>query len=404
MNLCRHCGAQLMEILSLGKLPLANAFLDKIEAVELLPLNVFYCRECKLMQLEDVEKPENIFNEKFKYFSSCSASLINHSIEYCEIIRNRLNLKKEAVIVEVASNDGYLLEIFKSKGYDRIMGIEPSFSVAQEAINRGIYTEVRFFNLDTALDLLTEWQADLIIANNVMAHVPDINSFVKGIAVLLKEKGTATVEFQYLMELLKKTAFDMIYHEHFSYLSLHSVKKIMEKNGLMIYDVEKLSTQGGSLRVYAARKDAELLASDNVKKLLDEEKIYGIDRVERYLEFAERTALIKEKGKKYIGELKKNGKKIACYGAAAKGSTFLNYLGIDDNIVDYVVDKNKEKQGYYMAGSNLKVYSPEYLKKNKPDYVLILPWNIKDEIMRENRFIKDWGGRFLVMMPEIEEL
>ncbi|MDP3385828.1 MAG: class I SAM-dependent methyltransferase [Eubacteriales bacterium] len=402
MPQCRHCGTENDIFLSLGSLPPANTFLKEGETARTLPLNVFFCAKCTLMQLEDVEKPENIFNDDFKYFSSYSSSLIGHSREYCNMVIQRLSLKKSDAIVEIASNDGYLLDIFRKIGYNNLLGVEPSGSVAKEAISKGIPTEIRFFNDETAKELSARGKADLIIANNVMAHVPDINSFASGIATLLKKDGTATVEFQYVADLLAKNAFDMIYHEHFSYLSLHAMDSIMKSNGLFIYDVERLKTQGGSLRVYAAKIGSKRQKTGNIERMLDREKAIGIDKQSTYSKFARHANDKKQQGLDYLRGIKEAGKTIACYGAAAKGSTFLNYLGIDDGTVDYVVDRNTEKQGLYMAGCGLKVYPTGHLSVTRPDYVWILPWNIRDEIISEHGTVRGWGGKFLVMVPEID--
>lgn len=402
MPQCRHCGTENDIFLTLGSLPPANTFLKERETARTLPLNVFFCARCTLMQLEDVEKPENIFNDEFKYFSSYSTSLIDHSREYCNMIIQRLSLKKGDAIVEIASNDGYLLDIFRKIGYNNLLGIEPSGSVAKEAISKGIPTEIRFFNDKTARELSLRGKADLIIANNVMAHVPDINSFASGIATLLKKDGTATIEFQYVCDLLAKNAFDMIYHEHFSYLSLHAMESIMTANGLFIYDVEWLKTQGGSLRVYAAKKGSKRQKTVNIKIMLDQEKAFGIDKQSTYWTFAQNASHKKQQALDYLRDIKKTGKTIVCYGAAAKGSTFLNYLGVDRGLVDYVVDQNKEKQGLYMAGCALKVYPTEQLSVTRPDYIWILPWNIRDEIIGWHGIVRSWGGKFLVMMPEID--
>ena len=402
MPKCRHCGTENDIFLYMGSLPPANIFLSEGETVQSLPLNVFFCRKCTLMQLEDVEKPENIFNENFKYFSSYSMSLVDHSRAYFRMITQRLSLECNDRIIEIASNDGYLLDIFKKTGYNNIMGIEPSSAVAKAAVGKGIPTEIRFFNEETAIELSEKGKADLIIANNVMAHVPDINSFASGIAALLKEGGTATIEFQYAVDLLTKNAFDMIYHEHFSYLSLHAMDSIMKSSGLFIYDVEKLGTQGGSIRIYVSARASRHPKTSNLARLLAEERAMGIDNPSTYRTFAENANRKRQQARDYLRDIKRAGKTIACYGAAAKGSTFLNYVGVDDRLVDYVVDRNKEKQGHYMAGSRLKVHPPEHLSITKPDYVWILPWNIRDEIVSEQGIVRSWGGKFLVMMPEIE--
>lgn len=404
MNRCRNCGqTDHPVLLHLGQLPLANSFLQAPGKVRTYPLNLFYCHQCRLLQLEDTEKPENIFGEDFKYFSSYSGSLLEHSRDYCAMIIQRLALPLEASIVEIASNDGYLLHFFRQQGFSRILGIEPAASVASEAIRQGIPTEIDFFNLQTAERISRVQQADLLIANNVIAHVPDIQQFVAGMEKLLKNSGTVTVEFQHSLALLQNNYFDMIYHEHFSYLSLYNLQEIMAGNGMVVYDAEKISAQGGSLRVYAAKQATGRTASSHVQRILAEEAAFGLGEEDTYRKFAAKTREIKKTAQAFFADLKKAGKSIAAYGAAAKGSTFLNYLGIDDAVIDFVVDKNPEKQGLYMAGSNLRVYPPEELQRAKPEYIVILPWNIKDEIMAEHSYVRAWGGKFVVLMPELRE-
>lgn len=403
---CRFCNSQIKTIfINLGETPLSNSFL-KYEDLKLsekkFPLKVLVCEECFLVQIQEFETPNKIFSE-YAYFSSYSKSWLQHAENYVNMISKRNNLGKDNFIIELASNDGYLLQFFKNKGIP-VMGIEPAANIAKVAEEKGIKTIIDFFGEKLAKKLVNEGiKADLIIGNNVLAHVPDINDFVKGISILLKNNGTINIEFPHLLQLIKYNQFDTIYHEHFSYFSLHSVKKIFEFNNLKIFDVEEIPTHGGSLRIYAKHKANENFEIKNsVEKLLEKEKDFGLLDLSFYLEFSKKVESAKIKLIDFFYNAKQNKKKIVCYGAAAKGNTLLNYCGIDREYVEYVVDKNSYKQGLYLPGSNLPIKDPQEIKNTKPDFVMILPWNIKEEIMKDISFIRDWGGKFVIPIPEVK--
>ncbi len=402
---CRFCNCEIDKVFAdLGISPLSNSFLKHENLKELekkFPLKVFVCENCFLVQLPEYETPQNIFKE-YVYFSSYSKSWLKHAENYANMISKKNNLGKDNLVVELASNDGYLLQFFKNKGIS-VIGIEPAVNVAKVAKDRGIKTIVDFFDKELAAKLSNEGiKADLIIGNNVLAHVPDINDFVKGISILLKRDGIINMEFPHLLQLIKYNQFDTIYHEHFSYLSFNTVKKIFEFHNLIIFDVEEIPTHGGSLRIYAKHEANENLEIKNsVKKLLEKEKDFGLLDMSVYLEFSKKIKLVKKELIKFFDNTKQNGKKIVCYGAAAKGNTLLNFCEIGKKHIEYVVDKNPHKQGLYLPGSHLQVKKPEEVKKTKPDFVVIMSWNIKEEIMDENSFIRDWGGKFVILIPEV---
>jgi SAM-dependent methyltransferase len=402
---CRFCKCKLSHVfVNLGISPLSNAFLKEEnlnEDEKKFPLKVFVCENCFLVQLPEFETPENIFND-YVYFSSYSKSWLNHVENYVEMISTKNKLGKDSLVVELASNDGYLLQFFKKKGIP-VKGIEPAGNVAEVAEEKGIETLVEFFGEKLARKLSDEEnKADLIIGNNVLAHVPDINDFVKGISILLKPNGTVNMEFPHILRLIKHNQFDTIYHEHFSYLSLNTVKKIFDFHNLAIFDVEEIPTHGGSLRIYAKHDNNKNLEIKNsIYKLLEKEKEYGLLDLEIYLKFSKKVELVKKELLKFFHNAKENGQKIVCYGAAAKGNTLLNFCEIGTESVEYVVDNNPHKQGLYLPGSHIPIKNPNEIKKTKPDFVLILPWNIKDEIMKDNSFIHDWGGKFVIPIPEV---
>ncbi|MBC8502038.1 MAG: methyltransferase domain-containing protein [Nitrosopumilus sp.] len=402
---CRFCNCDIKSVfIDLGISPLSNSFLKYENLKDLekkFPLKVFVCENCFLVQLPEFETPQNIFKE-YAYFSSYSKSWLNHAENYANMILKKNNLRKDDLVVELASNDGYLLQFFKNKGIS-VTGIEPAANVAKVAEEKGIKTIVDFFGEKLATKLSNKGtKADLIIGNNVLAHVPDINDFVKGISILLKAKGTVNMEFPHLLQLIKNSQFDTIYHEHFSYLSFGTVKKIFEFHNLIVFDVEEIPTHGGSLRIYAKHKTNENFEIKNsVNSLLEKEKDFGLMNLSVYLEFSKKVELIKKGLIEFFKNTKQNRKKIVCYGAAAKGNTLLNFCGIGKENVEYVVDKNTHKQGLYLPGSHLAIKKPEEIKNTKPDFVLILPWNIKEEIMEENSFIRNWGGKFVIPIPEV---
>lgn len=402
---CRFCNCEIKKIfVDLGSSPLSNAFvknenLNKVE--KKFPLKVFLCDNCFLVQIPEFETPDNIFSE-YAYFSSYSKSWLEHVENYTNMISKKNNLGKNSLVVELASNDGYLLQFFKQKGIP-VIGIEPAHNVAKVAEDKGIKTITEFFGEKLAERLATEKiKADLIIGNNVLAHVPNINDFVKGMSILLKSDGSINMEFPHLLQLIKHNQFDTIYHEHFSYFSLYTVKKIFEFHNLEIFDVEEILTHGGSLRIYSKHKENKNFKIKNsVNEILEKEKTFGLLETSFYLEFSKAIESIKKELTDFFNTAKKDGKKIVCYGAAAKGNTLLNYCRIGREYVEYVVDKNPHKQGLYLPGSHLQIKEPEEIKKTKPDFVVILPWNIKDEIMNEISFIHDWGGKFVIPIPKV---
>ena len=402
---CRFCKCDINHIfVDLGTSPLSNAFLKEEnleEAEKVFPLKVFVCEKCFLVQLPEFETPENIFSD-YVYFSSYSKSWLKHAESYVEMISEKIRLNKDNLVVELASNDGYLLQFFKKKGIP-VKGIEPAKNVAKVAEDKGIETIVEFFGEKLAKKLVSErTKANLIIGNNVLAHVPDINDFVKGISILLEINGVVNIEFPHLLQLIKHNQFDTIYHEHFSYLSLNTVKKIFEFHNLIIFDVEEIPTHGGSLRIYAKHKTNENFEIRNsVNDLLEKEKDFGLIDLSFYLEFSKKVEMVKKQLIEFFNKTKQSGKKIVCYGAAAKGNTLLNFCEIKNEHVEYVVDKNPHKQGLYLPGSHLLIKKPEEIKNTKPDFVIILPWNIKEEIMEEMSYIHNWGGKFVIPIPEV---
>ena len=403
---CRFCSSNVNHVfVDLGTSPLSNAFLKKenLEKLEkVFPLKVYVCQNCFLVQLPEFETPENIFNE-YAYFSSYSKIWLKHAESYANMISEKIKLGKDNLVIELASNDGYLLQFFKKKGIP-VKGIEPAANVAKIAEEKGIETIVEFFGEKLAKKLSSEeTKADLIIGNNVLAHVPNINNFVKGVSILLKTNGIVNMEFPHLLQLIEHNQFDTIYHEHFSYLSLNTVKKIFEFHNLIIFDVEEIQTHGGSLRIYAKHKTNKIFKIQNsVNALLEKEKDFGLMTLSFYLEFAKKVELIKKKLIEFFNNTKQNGKKIVCYGAAAKGNTLLNFCKINKDSIAYVVDNNPHKQGLYLPGSHIPITNPEEIMKTKPDFILILPWNIKEEIMRDVSFIRDWGGKFVIPIPEVK--
>ena len=406
MYTCRYCNKNLSKLfVDLGLSPLSNDYItkDRVNKGQLeLPLRVAVCDNRKLVQTLELEIPDNIFNSEYKYFSSYSTSWLKHCKDYVDMIVERFSLNQDSTVIELASNDGYLLQFFLEHKISPI-GIEPSKSVADAAIAKGINTKIAFWNTQYAANL--KEKADLMIANNVLAHVPDIKDFVYGMKLGLKENGVITIEFPHLLNLIKYNQYDTIYHEHFSYLSILSTKKIFEENGLKIFDIEKLETHGGSLRVYATHiENDKITINRRVEEVLEEEITYGLAGQQVYDDF-----LVKVKNHKLdilekLVALKKSGKTIVGYGAAAKGNTLLNYCGIDRTIIDYVVDANPHKQNCLLPGSLIPILSPEEIKKTKPDYIIIIPWNLKEEIKNTLSYTKEWGAKFLVLIPQVEEI
>lgn len=401
---CRFCQTLLKNtFVNLGMSPLSNAYVTTDNKSEMfLPLHAYVCHNCFLVQIPVYESPENIF-EEYAYFSSYSDSWLRHAKQYADMIIERQGLNNSSFVVEIASNDGYLLQYFINRGIN-VLGVEPANNVAEIAKSRGIDTITDFFSSRFAKGLLeNNPKADLVIANNVLAHVPEINDFVRGIYVILSDDGIATLEFPSVMNLIRQNQFDTIYHEHFSYLSLSVVKRIFESQGLTLFDVEELQTHGGSLRVYACKKENNRTKdSGNVLQILKQENDFGLNDLAVYMNFSENVIRTKREILGTLLSIKNQGKTIVGYGAPAKGNTLLNYCGIREDILDYVVDLNPHKQGKYLPGTHLPILSPEKISETKPDYILILPWNLKDEIMAQLHFVRSWGCKFIIPIPNIE--
>ena len=405
---CRFCQNSLKHtFVDLGMSPLSNSYL-KLEhlnkAEKFYPLHAYVCEKCLLVQLEEFESPDHIFSD-YAYFSSYSDSWLNHAKQYTSLMIDRFDFNQSSQIIEIASNDGYLLQFFQEQNIP-VLGIEPAANVAQVAEDKGISTLVKFFGVQTAQELLEQDKAsDLLLGNNVLAHVPDINDFVAGMKIILKPEGVLTMEFPHLLQLVNQNQFDTIYHEHFSYLSFTTVEKIFVHHGLTLFDVEELPTHGGSLRIYGKHNDNQkLTVSDRVALLKTKEQKAGLDNVETYLQFSNRVMSTKRKLLSFLIELKNAGKTIVGYGAPAKGNTLLNYCGIRTDLLDYTCDRSPHKQGSFLPGTHIPIYHPDKIAETKPDYVLILPWNLKDEIRSQLSYIRDWGGKFVVPIPEVEVL
>lgn len=402
---CRFCNQILQHsFCDLGQTPLSNSYPlpEEKKQESFYPLHAYVCEKCFLVQLEQVETPENIFGD-YAYFSSYSTSWLEHAKSYAEKMIDKWNLNASHQVIEIASNDGYLLQYFKDQKIP-VLGIEPAANVASEALKKGINTLVAFFSLDLAETLAQKnTQADLIAANNVLAHVPNLNDFVKGLKKLLKPNGVITIEFPHLLKLIQDNQFDTIYHEHFSYFSLLTVEKVFAQHGLKIFDVEELSTHGGSLRIYAAhREDHSKKLSSNITLLLGKEIAFGLADLNTYLAFNEKVKEFKKNLLEHLLQLKQAGKIIVGYGAPAKGNTLLNFCQIGTKLLDYTVDRSHFKQGRLLPGTHIPIYSPEKILQTKPDYVLILPWNLKKEIMEQMGCIRDWGGKFIIPIPEVD--
>lgn len=403
---CRHCGASLSQVFcDLRATPPSNSFLrpgDLAKGETNYPLTTYVCGACTLVQLPEHASAEAIFDD-YVYFSSFSDSWLAHARAYCEMIVERLKLGPQSLAVELASNDGYLLQYLKARGIP-ILGIDPSHTVAEAAEKRGVPTVVDFFGTRLAAKLAQEGRlADLIIGNNVLAHVPDVNDFVGGIARLLKHSGVVTMEFPHVVRLIEGMQFDTIYHEHFSYFSLHTAERIFASQGLTVWDVEEIRTHGGSLRIYACHAGHETLrVTPAVANLKAREMAGGYDKAQGFNGFEGEVRRVKRDLLRFLIDLRENGNSIVGYGAAAKGNTLLNYCGVGVDLLDYVVDRNPMKQGRFLPGVRIPVKAPEALAEGRPDYVLILPWNIKDEVMEQLAFIREWGGRFVVPIPSLQ--
>jgi 2-polyprenyl-3-methyl-5-hydroxy-6-metoxy-1,4-benzoquinol methylase len=406
---CRFCGRPLtVSFCDLGTAPPSNAFRKKEELQSgetFLPLHVYVCNECYLVQLPEYRRREDIFKEDYAYFSSYSDTWLKHAETYAEYASTRFGLDARSLVVEVASNDGYLLRFFAARGV-RTLGIEPSANVAEAARKLGIETLVNFFGKTLAEQLASEGhQADLLVGNNVLAHVPDINDFVAGAKRLLARAGVVTMEFPHVLRLIEGNQFDTIYHEHFSYLSLLTVRRIFEAHALTIFDVEELPTHGGSLRIFARHSAVEGPATEErVNRLLAVERDFGIDRISTYASFAERARQSKRQLLQLLIGIKNSGKRIAAYGAAAKGNTLLNYCGIGCDFIDFVADRSPHKQGLFLPGTQIPVLHPDSVKEQRPDFLLILPWNLSDEIVNQMSHVRSWGGKFIVPIPSAKVL
>ncbi len=401
---CRLCDAPLTHtFVNLGMSPLANRYLMPAQLNEMepfYPLHAWVCDQCLLVQLEEFESPASIFTD-YAYFASYSDTWVEHARLYVNMVIDRFRLGGTSQVVEIASNDGYLLRHVMAKGIP-VLGVEPAANVAAEAISKGIPTLVEFFGEAMARRLVTAGtQADLLVGNNVLAHVPALNDFIRGLAVLLRRGGVITMEFPHLLRLIEGSEFDTIYHEHFSYFSLISVERAFGRHGLKIFDVDELPTHGGSLRIYATHAtDPIERVSERIEGLRAREEAAGLDRLDVYLRFGERVQETKRRLLEFLIDVKRAGQTIVGYGAPAKGNTLLNYCGIRDDFLEYTVDRSPHKQGRFLPGTHLPIHHPDRIRETKPDYLLILPWNLKDEIMAQMAFIRTWGGRFVVPVPE----
>jgi len=402
---CRHCGKPLKyQFLDLGFAPPSNAYLkaDDLHAPELyFPLKLYVCDDCWLVQTEDYAQSDELFTADYAYFSSTSSGWMQHAADYCSMITDRLQLNTDSFVIEVASNDGYLLRNFVEASIP-CLGIEPTDSTAEVAESLGIAVQRKFFGESLAEELVRDGQqADLILGNNVYAHVPDINDFTQGLKAALKPQGTITLEFPHLLNLIGLNQFDTVYHEHYSYLSLFTVQRIFAAAGLMIYDVEQLSTHGGSLRIFGCHAEAGKKIADRVGIVLEEEAVAGLRDLTVYQSFQQHADQVKNDLLAFLLEQKKAGKRVAAYGAAAKGNTLLNYAGVKPDLLSFVCDAAAAKQGKFMPGSHIPILMPDEIKKQKPDFIVILPWNIADEVMEKLAYVHEWGAMFVTTVPEL---
>lgn len=404
---CRFCDAPLTQTFAdLGMSPLSNSFIPpaKISSMEpFYPLHAYVCSKCRLVQLEEFKSPQEIFGD-YLYFSSFSDSWLEHASAYAGLVTERFGLNAGSLVVEIASNDGYLLQYFRQRGIS-VLGIEPAANVAKVAVEKGVPTRVVFFGKDSASHIKAEGlRPDIIAANNVLAHVPDINDFVAGFAILIAQEGVVTVEFPHLLRLIAESQFDTIYHEHFSYLSLHVVKRIFEHHGLRVFDVEELPTHGGSLRVYACLKSSQHKELPSVREVLGREISAGLEGEEVYKQFARQVVDTKLSLLDFLVGARRAGKTVVGYGAPAKGNTLLNYCGVGRELVKFTADRSPHKQGMLLPGTRIPIRSPEAILEERPDYVLILSWNLRDEITEQMKAVRSWGGKFVVPIPKVEIL
>ena len=403
---CRFCNAELTDIfIDLINSPASNSFLTKEQLNEpeaFYPLKVFTCRQCFLVQIDEYKESESIFNNEYVYFSSYSTTALQHAKAYVDKMIARFHFNAQSQVIEIASNDGYLLQYFKEKNVP-VLGIEPTGNTADVSRSKGIENISEFFGTELAKKLVAaNRKADLLLGNNVLAHVPDIVDFVRGMSVLLKDDGVITMEFPHLMQLVDNNQFDTIYHEHFSYLSFYTVKQIFKSQCLEMFDVEEVPVHGGSLRIYAKHEtDNSKPVSENVQNLLEKERSKGMTTLAYYNDFQKASFSIKLDFTDFLVKQKREGKKVAGYGAAAKGNTLLNYCGTKSDLIDFVVDANPAKQNKWLPGSHIPVVSEEKIKQNKPDFIIIFPWNIKDEVMKQLHYIEEWGGKFIIPIPHL---
>ena len=400
---CRLCRAELKHVFAdLGMSPLSNFFPTETQLGEMepfYPLTALVCDRCFLVQLREFASPAEIFGD-YAYFSSYSTTWLEHARVYADMIVERLRLGPSSQVIEVASNDGYLLQYFVAKGIPAL-GVEPAANVARTAVERGVPTHVAFFGRETARELAERQRADLIVGNNILAHVPDLNDFVAGLAILLAPEGVLTLEFPHLLTLIAERQFDTIYHEHFSYFSFLTARRALAAHGLRAFDVERLPTHGGSLRVYACHAGGHWPEEERACRLAAEEEAGGLERLETYRDFAERVRAAKHELLAFLIERKKRRETIVGYGAPAKGNTLLNYCGIGPDFVEYTVDRSPYKQGRFLPGTHIPIRPPDAVRQTEPDLLFILPWNLVDEIIGQMAFVREWGGRFLVTTPEI---
>lgn len=402
---CRFCGRPLHRtFIDLGLSPLCETYpaaADLNRGETYYPLHVYVCDDCFLVQLEEYESAENIFSD-YAYFSSYSDSWLSHAKKYCYAMTQRLGLNNDSFVVEVASNDGYLLQYFVEQQIP-VLGIEPAANVAKVAVEKGVPTLVKFFGEELAQELAGENRcADLILGNNVLAQVPDLNGFVEGLRILLKPTGVITLEFPHLLRLIERNEFDTIYHEHFSYFSLLATVRILEAHGLRVFDVEELATHGGSLRVYACHlEDDTHPECPSVRAVIRDEENAGLNSVEGYAGFAEQVRRTKWDVVELLLSARRQGKRVAGYGAPGKSATLLHYCGIGRDLLEFTVDRSPYKQGRFLPGSRIPIYHPDRIRESKPDYVMILPWNLRDEIINQLGYIREWGGQFIVPIPKV---
>lgn len=402
---CRFCGVGLTRtLIDLGMSPLCETYPSaaQLNSGEIYyPLHVYVCENCWLAQLDQYESAESIFTE-YAYFASYSDSWLRHCEKYCGEMKARFGLNEKSFVAEVASNDGYLLQYFVRSGIP-VLGIEPAANVAKAAVEKGVPTLVRFFGVEAATELAAEGRAaDLVAGNNVLAQVPDLNDFVEGLKILLRPDGVLTLEFPHLLRLIELNEFDTIYHEHFSYFSMISTIKIVEAHGLRVFDVEELKSHGGSLRIFACRTESgKHKLSANVQKVLDDEIHAKLDRMEGYESFARQVKETKLAFLEFLISAARAGKKVVGYGAPGKSATLLHYCGIGKDLIEYTVDRSVYKQGRHLPGSRIPIYHPDRIQETKPDYIVILPWNLKDEIAQQLQFVREWGGRLVVPIPKV---